>query len=114
MFGFFMSFVAGKLLYFALHLESSSFPKPLSAKEEITAFEEMKNGSKQAKDKLIRHNLRLVAHIAKKYYAANIEQEDLISIGTIGLIKAVNSFDYQKGARFATYAARCIENAILS
>ncbi len=113
MFGVFMSIVAGKLLYFALHLESSSFPKPLSAKEELEAFDAMKAGDAQAKDRLIRHNLRLVAHIAKKYYAANVEQEDLISIGTIGLIKAVNSFDHQKGARFATYAARCIENEIL-
>lgn len=113
MFGVFMSIVAGKLLYFALHLESSSFPKPLSAKEERDAFEAMKAGDRQAKDRLIRHNLRLVAHIAKKYYASSMEQEDLISIGTIGLIKAVNSFDHQKGARFATYAARCIENEIL-
>ena len=74
----------------------------------------MKNGDMAARDKLIRHNLRLVAHIVKKYYASSTDQEDLISIGTIGLIKAVNSFDNTKGARFATYAARCIENAILS
>lgn len=110
-----LSFIASHILYFALHLESSSFPKPLSAREEIEAFEAFKNGSDEAREKLIRHNLRLVAHIAKKYYAgATAEQEDLISIGTIGLIKAVNSFDNEKGARFATYAARCIENAILS
>ena len=103
MFGIIFSFVASQILYFALHLESSSFPKPLSARDEIAAFEA----------KLIRHNLRLVAHIVKKYYASSTDQEDLISIGTIGLIKAVNSFDNTKGARFATYAARCIENAIL-
>lgn len=109
-----LSFIATHILYFALHLESSSFPKPLSAREEIEAFEAFKNGSDEAREKLIRHNLRLVAHIAKKYYAgATAEQEDLISIGTIGLIKAVNSFDNEKGARFATYAARCIENEIL-
>ena len=73
----------------------------------------MKNGDMAARDKLIRHNLRLVAHIVKKYYASSTDQEDLISIGTIGLIKAVNSFDNTKGARFATYAARCIENEVL-
>lgn len=114
MFGIIFSFVASQILYFALHLESSSFPKPLSARDEIAAFEAMKNGDMAARDKLIRHNLRLVAHIVKKYYASSTDQEDLISIGTIGLIKAVNSFDNTKGARFATYAARCIENAILS
>ena len=114
MFGIIFSFVASQILYFALHLESSSFPKPLSARDEIAAFEAMKNGDMAARDKLIRHNLRLVAHIVKKYYASSPDQEDLISIGTIGLIKAVNSFDNTKGARFATYAARCIENAILS
>ena len=113
MFGIIFSFVASQILYFALHLESSSFPKPLSARDEIAAFEAMKNGDMAARDKLIRHNLRLVAHIVKKYYASSTDQEDLISIGTIGLIKAVNSFDNTKGARFATYAARCIENAIL-
>ena len=113
MFGIIFSFVASQILYFALHLESSSFPKPLSARDEIAAFEAMKNGDMAARDKLIRHNLRLVAHIVKKYYASSTDQEDLISIGTIGLIKAVNSFDNTKGARFATYAARCIENEVL-
>lgn len=114
MFGILFSFVAGQILYFALHLESSSFPKPLSAQKEAEAFAAMKQGDPDARDRIIRHNLRLVAHIAKKYYASQADQEDLISIGTIGLIKAVNSFDSAKGARFATYAARCIENAILS
>ncbi len=113
MFGIILSFIATHILYFALHLESSSFPKPLSAREEAAAFEAMKRGSREARDKIIRHNLRLVAHVAKKYYASGADQEDLISIGTIGLIKAVNSFDNTKGARFATYAARCIENEIL-
>ena len=114
MLGAFISFIASHILYFALHLESSSFPKPLSAREEIAAFEAYRAGDLDARDRLIRHNLRLVAHIVKKYYSANVEQDDLISIGTIGLIKAVGSFDNKKGARFATYAARCIENAILS
>lgn len=113
MFSAILSFIASHILYFALHLESSSFPKPLTAREEIAAFEAYKAGDMEARDKLIRHNLRLVAHIVKKYYSSNMEQEDLISVGTIGLIKAVGSFDNTKGARFATYAARCIENEIL-
>lgn len=114
MFSVIFSFIATHILYFALHLESSSFPKPLSAREEIEAFAAFKAGDMAARDKLIQHNLRLVAHIVKKYYAQPGGQEDFISIGTIGLIKAVNSFDNTKGARFATYASRCIENAILS
>ncbi len=105
--------VAVRFLYLALHLESSSFPHPLPARKEIEAFERLAAGDQTAKELLIRHNLRLVAHVAKKYYAAPADQEDLISIGTIGLIKAVNSFNHKKGARFATYAARCIENEIL-
>ena len=113
MFSVIFSFIATHILYFALHLESSSFPKPLSAREEIEAFAAFKAGDMAARDKLIQHNLRLVAHIVKKYYAQPGGQEDFISIGTIGLIKAVNSFDNTKGARFATYASRCIENEIL-
>ena len=106
--------VAVRFLYLPLHLESPSSPHPQPARREIEAFERLAAGDQTAKELLIRHNLRLVAHVAKKYYSAPADQEDLISIGTIGLIKAVNSFDYKKGARFATYAARCIENAILS
>lgn len=103
------------LLYFALHLESGGvFPKPLSAAEEEECFRKMHEGDKAAKNKLIEHNLRLVAHIIKKYYNVTTDQEDLISIGTIGLIKAVSTFDYSKKTRFATYASRCIENAIVS
>ena len=109
-----LQFFATKFLVLALHLESGSFPRPLSAREETEAFSALRAGDPAAREKLIRHNLRLVAHIVKKYYASSTDQEDLISIGTIGLIKAVNSFDNTKGARFATYAARCIENAILS
>lgn len=97
-----------------LHLENSgSFPKPLSAKKEREALEKMKQGDTAARDLLIEHNLRLVVHIIKKYYANYSDQDDLISIGTIGLIKAVNSFDADKGTRLATYAARCVENEIL-
>lgn len=73
----------------------------------------MKQGDKKAKEKLVKHNLRLVAHIVKKYYTANEDNDELISIGTVGLIKALNSFDGEKGTRLATYAARCIENELL-
>jgi len=106
--------VLSNLMYFTLHLQNvGSFPKPLNAKEERACFEKMKAGDTDAKKKLVEHNLRLVAHIIKKYYAQSGEADDLISIGTIGLIKAVNSFDYSKGTRLATYASRCIENEIL-
>jgi RNA polymerase sporulation-specific sigma factor len=102
------------LLFFALHFENTSvFPKPLTAKEERECFEAMSAGDTAAKDRLIEHNLRLVAHITKKYYSAASDYEDLISIGTIGLIKAVSTFDCTKGCRFATYGSRCVENEIL-
>ena len=102
------------LLFFALHLETGSvFPKPLSAAEEEECFRKMHEGDNSARSKLIEHNMRLVAHIIKKYYNVTTDQEDLISIGTIGLIKAVSSFDYSKKVKFATYASRCIENEIL-
>jgi len=93
---------------------TDSFPRPLSAKEEYALFREMKNGSSDAREKLICHNLRLVTHIVRKYYLSANNQEDLISIGTIGLIKAVDTFNPENGARFATYASRCLQNAILS
>ncbi len=109
-----INFALNNLLYFALHLEGNGvFPKPLSSKEELKCFELMGNGDTEARNKLIEHNLRLVAHIIKKYYSNTKEQEDLISIGTIGLIKAVSTFDYKKGTRFATYASKCIDNEIL-
>lgn len=102
------------LFFFALHLSGSgSFPPPLSAKRERECLEAMKSGDVNAKNELIEHNLRLVAHIIKKYYSSSVQQDDLISIGTIGLIKAINTFDTDKGTRLATYAARCIENEIL-
>ena len=112
MFGVFFSFVASHILYLALHLEAGSFPKPLTPRQEIEAFEAYKSGDMAARDRIIRHNLRLVAHIVKKYYAAPGDAEDLISIGTIGLIKAVNSFDNTKQARFSTYASKCIDNEV--
>jgi RNA polymerase sporulation-specific sigma factor len=102
-------------LLFSLRLErGSSFPRPLSAAEERECLDRLAQGNPEARNTLIEHNLRLVAHIVKKYYAQSADQDDLISIGTIGLIKGISSFDPTKGARLATYAARCIENAILS
>ena len=93
--------------------DSGSFPKPLSAKEEQYYLELASQGDIQARNILIERNLRLVAHIMKKYYTQTSDQEDLISIGTIGLIKGISTFDASKGARLATYAARCVENEIL-
>ena len=91
----------------------ASFPKPLTPGEEQYYLERLQNGDEQARNILIERNLRLVAHVIKKYYAASSEQDDLISIGTIGLIKGVTSFKSAKGTKLATYAARCIENEIL-
>lgn len=108
-----LSFLSN-IFHFALHINPAGvFPRPLSAKEEEKYLRLAKRGDKQAKNKLVEHNLRLVAHVIKKYYASDPDRDDLISIGTIGLIKAVNTFDVDKGARLATYAARCIENEIL-
>ena len=102
------------MLWFALHIEEkSAFPKPLPPKEEAELFRLCAMGDRSAREKLILHNLRLVAHIVKKYYAAPEDQEELISIGTVGLIKAVSTFDPSKGNRFAAYGSRCIENEIL-
>ena len=94
-------------------VNSGSFPKPLTAREERAAMAAMAAGDKAARQKLIEHNLRLVAHIIKKHYGNARDQEDLVSIGTIGLIKAVDTFDGTKGPRLVTYASRCIENEIL-
>ena len=97
----------------SLQLSTGSFPRPLSPKEEKIYLERAAAGDTEARNILIERNLRLVAHIMKKYYAAESDQEDLISIGTIGLIKAINSYRLDKNIRLATYASRCIENAIL-
>ena len=98
----------------SLQLSTGSFPRPLSPKEEQMYLERAAQGDIEARNILIERNLRLVAHIMKKYYAAESDQEDLISIGTIGLIKAVSSYKMDKNIRLATYASRCIENATLS
>lgn len=114
MFAHLIEMILSNCLYFALHLErNGAFPKPLSSKEERECFLKMAGGDESARTKLIEHNLRLVAHIVKKYYSNSNDQEDLISIGTIGLIKAVSTFDYTKGTRFATYGSKCVENEIL-
>lgn len=91
----------------------NKFPPPLPQNEERDCFLEARGGSEQARQKLILHNLRLVSHIVRKYYSASPDSEDLVSIGTIGLVKAVDSFKVESGTRFATYAARCIQNEIL-
>lgn len=109
-----LSFIFQNLTFFALHLKNmNSFPKPLSAKKEGELLEKMKKGDIAARNILIEHNLRLVSHIVKKYYSEYDEQEDLISLGTVGLIKGIDTFDPKKGARLVTYAARCVENEIL-
>lgn len=105
-------FLLSSLLY-SLQLSSGSFPKPLTAQEEQYYLERSAQGDLEARNILIERNLRLVAHIMKKYYAQTSDQEDLISIGTIGLIKGISTFDPSKGARLGTYAARCVENEIL-
>ena len=97
----------------SLQLSTGSFPRPLSPREEKYYLEKAAGGDLSARNTLIERNLRLVAHIMKKYYAAESDQEDLISIGTIGLIKAVSSYRLEKNIKFATYASRCIENEIL-
>ena len=102
----------GAMLY-SLQLNTGSFPKPLTQDEEMHYLKLAGEGDLEARNILIERNLRLVAHIMKKYYAQTSDQEDLISIGTIGLIKGISTFDQSKGARLATYAARCVENEIL-
>ena len=100
-------------LFFVSYVKNHAFPQPLPSDEEAKYIEEMQNGSETARNKLIEHNLRLVAHIVKKFENTGEDMEDLISIGTIGLIKGVESFSTDKGTKLATYAARCIENEIL-
>ena len=103
-------------LFFTLRMAGTtgSFPRALKREEEQKLLEQMAQGDLDARNKLIEHNLRLVAHIIKKYYTQNGDQDDLISLGTIGLIKGVSTFRPDKNVRLATYASRCIENAILS
>ena len=105
--------LSGALIAFLQVSGTHSFPHPLSAEEEKTLFHAMRDGDRDARHTLICRNLRLVSHIVRKYYPSAQNQDDLISIGTVGLIKAVDTFDPDKGAHFATYASRCIQNEIL-
>lgn len=109
-----LEFLGQYVCFFILHVcGSGSFPKPLSEKEEKIYLEKYAQGDIEARNKLVEHNLRLVAHIIKKYYGAQAEQDDLVSIGTIGLIKAINTYKPDKKIRLSSYASRCIENEIL-
>ena len=109
----FFEFLKSAVFLLGYISSNNLFPEPLSPEEERKYLEQMKNGDEDARNILIERNLRLVAHICKKYSTAKAEQEDLISIGTIGLIKGINSFEASKGVRLATYVARCIDNEIL-
>lgn len=109
----FLEFLKSAVFLLGYISSSNLFPEPLSAEEERNYLELMKAGDEDARNILIERNLRLVAHVCKKYSTAKVEQDDLISIGTIGLIKGINSFEASKGVRLATYAARCIDNEIL-
>jgi len=105
--------IVQSLLLLAYYLSNNAFPQPLSDEEEGVYLQRAKKGDQSARNILIEHNLRLVAHIGKKFDGSGDEKDDIISIGTIGLIKAINTFDTDKGTKLATYAARCIENEIL-
>ena len=109
----FFNFYNQQYLLFGYIQGGTLFPEPLSAEEEKKCLEQMAKGNEEARNILIERNLRLVAHVAKKYSTSKIEQDDLISIGTIGLIKGINSFKIEKGARLSTYVSRCIDNEIL-
>ena len=109
----FLAFLKSAIFVVGYIQSTNLFPEPLSSEEEKACLKRLKNGDEEARNILIERNLRLVAHVSKKYSTTNIEQDDLISIGTIGLIKGINSFDSSKNIRLATYVARCIENEIL-
>jgi len=110
----FINFLGQYIFTFILHIcGNGKFPRPLSEEKEKEYLLKSKNGDIKARNILVEHNLRLVAHIIKKYYAVNVDQDDLVSIGTIGLIKAINTFDIDKNIKLSSYASRCIENEIL-
>ncbi len=109
----FSKLIVSLVCFFLSVSGGQSFPPPLSPEEERRLFCEFNEGSMEARRILIEHNLRLVSHIVRKYYSSNKNQEDLLSIGSIGLVKAIDSFNIKNGARFATYAAKCIQNEIL-
>ena len=109
----FLTYFFKQVFFFVSFVKNNTFPQPLPPEEEKKYLEQFANGNADARNKLIEHNLRLVAHIVKKYQGAAEELDDLISIGTIGLIKAIQTFDFQKASRLSTYAARCIDNELL-
>lgn len=109
----FLAFLQTSVFAVGYIASNNLFPEPLSSEEEKMYLEKMENGDEEAKNILIERNLRLVAHISKKYSSTNVDQEDLISIGTIGLIKGINSFKVNKGTKLSTYVSRCIDNEIL-
>lgn len=114
MFGLIAELLSRISMIFILHVTgANSFPRPLSEKQEHELLIKSADGDKAARNKLVEHNLRLVAHIVKKYYNTGTDPDDLVSIGTIGLIKAINTFNYEKNIRLSSYASRCIENEIL-
>lgn len=108
----FLAFLKSAVFVVGYISNNNLFPEPLTSEEEKIYLQRFENGDEEARNILIERNLRLVAHVCKKYGTANVEQDDLISIGTIGLIKGINSFDSSKGVRLATYVSRCIEKAI--
>ena len=115
MFAFFNILTLAKVVFGVGYIQNNNlFPEPLSPEEEKMYLEKMKNGDEGARNILIERNLRLVAHVSKKYASTNVDQDDLISIGSIGLIKGINSFNLEKNFKLATYVAKCIENAILT
>lgn len=109
----FLGFLKSAVFVVGYISNNNLFPEPLSSEEEKIYIEKYENGDEEARNVLIERNLRLVAHVCKKYSTANVEQDDLISIGTIGLIKGIKSYDSKKGVRLATYVSRCIENEVL-
>ena len=109
----FLAFLSSSIFLVGYISNNSLFPEPLNSEDEKKYISLLKDGNEDARNILIEHNLRLVAHVCKKYATSKVEQDDLISIGTIGLIKGINSFDYSKGVRLATYVSRCIDNEIL-
>ena len=110
----FVQFLKSTILVFVFFVGSNIFPEPLTAEEEKEALIKFSKGDEDARNLLIEKNLRLVAHVCKKYASSNVDQDDLLSIGTIGLIKGINSFNIEKGSKLSTYVSRCIDKAILT
>ncbi len=110
----FLCFIKSAVLLVGYIQSSNLFPEPLNSEEEIAYLNKLKDGNEEARNILIERNLRLVAHVAKKYSSSGVDPDDLISIGSIGLIKGINSFNVDKGVRLSTYVSRCIDNATIT